>query len=100
MPLTYTCTEHLRDRPAHGRSSLGGRLLYQGWVSDVAIRRMLETDDIRTATPQADVLADVTTLHRIVELERQREERKRTSRYSQASKNRVEKPPYAWDCGQ
>jgi hypothetical protein len=33
--------------------------------------------DIRTVTPLAGVLPDVATMHRIVELERQREERKK-----------------------
>jgi hypothetical protein len=56
--------------------------------------------DIRTVTPQAGVLPDVATLHRIVELERQREERKKDIDIARLQKNESKNRLMQGDCGQ
>jgi hypothetical protein len=56
--------------------------------------------DIRTVTPQAGVLPDVTTLHRIVELERQREERKKDIDIARLQKTESKNRLMQGVCGQ
>lgn len=56
--------------------------------------------DIRTLTPAAGALPDVATLHRIVELERQREEKSKDIDIARLQKNESKNRLMHGDCGQ
>ena len=56
--------------------------------------------DIATLTPLPGILPDVATLHRIVELQRQREERKKDIDIARSQKNESKNRLMRGDCGQ